>query len=200
MHVEIDLITKRRCSWVPEDDLLLLRYHDEEWGVPVHDDQKLFEFLVLEGNQAGLSWPLILRKRENFRIAFNQFNPKKIALYTNNKVEELMQNSGIIRNRRKIEAVIINAQAFIQTQEEFGSFDAFIWNFVDGKPIINHWKDANQIPSKTTLSTIISKELKKRGFKFVGPTTMYAHMQATGMVNDHLIQCFRHKEVLCHNS
>jgi DNA-3-methyladenine glycosylase I len=172
-----------------------VRYHDEEWGLPVHDDQKLFEFLLLESNQTGLSWYVILRKRENFRIAFDQFDPQKIATYANDKIEELMQNSGIIRNRRKIEAAITNAKACLNIQEEFGSFDTFIWNFVDGKPIVNHWQTEQQIPINTPLSTTISNELKNRGFKFVGATTMYAHMQATGMVNDHLMNCFRHKEV-----
>ena len=191
----IDMKIKRRCSWVPLDNPLYLRYHDEEWGVPVHNDQKLFEYLLLESSQAGLSWYTILRKRDNFRMAFDQFDPQKIALYTSKKIEELMQNSGIIRNRRKIEAAITNARAFIQIQEAFGSFDAFIWNFVDRKPIINHWQNEQQIPTNTSLSATISKELKNKGFKFLGATTIYAHMQATGMVNDHLVHCFRHKEV-----
>lgn len=190
---------KNRCSWVPLDNPLYVRYHDEEWGVPVHDDQKIFEFLLLEGNQSGLSWYVILRKRENFRMAFDQFDPQKIASYMNTKIEKLMQNSGIIRNRRKIEAAITNAKAFLHIQEEFGSFDTFIWNFIDETPIINHWQTVQQIPSTSPLSATISKELKDRGFKFVGATTIYAYMQATGMVNDHLINCFRHKEVQCCN-
>ncbi len=186
---------KTRCSWVPLDKPLYVRYHDEEWGLPVHEDRKLFELLLLESTQAGLSWYLILRKRENFRSAFSQFNPQKIAFYTNDKIEELLHNRGIIRNRRKIEATITNAKAFLRIQEEFGSFDAFIWNFVNGKPVINHWKNIKQIPSKTTRSMTISNELRNRGFKFMGATTTYAYMQATGIVNDHLIHCFRHQEV-----
>ncbi|MCW4041555.1 MAG: DNA-3-methyladenine glycosylase I [Candidatus Bathyarchaeota archaeon] len=190
--------TLTRCSWVPLNKHLYVRYHDEEWGLPVHEDRKLFEFLLLESTQAGLSWYLILRKRENFRMAFNQFEPQKIASYTNDKIEELLHNKGIIRNRRKIEATITNAKVFLRIQKEFGSFDIFIWKFVNGKPIINHWETEQQIPSKTALSTIISKELRNRGFKFVGATTIYAYMQAIGMVNDHLVHCFRHTEVQSH--
>lgn len=186
---------KKRCEWVPLDNPLYVKYHDEEWGVPIHDDQLLFEFLILEGMQAGLSWLTILRKRENFRTAFDHFNPRKIARYNEKKIEELMQNSGIIRNRRKIEAAVRNAKVFQEVQTEFGSFDTFIWQFVEGKPLINHWKTLKEIPAKTPLSDTISKELKKRGFKFVGSTIIYAHMQATGMVNDHTVDCFRYKEV-----
>ena len=188
--------TLTRCSWVPLNKPLYVKYHDEEWGLPVHEDRKLFEFLLLESTQAGLSWYLILRKRENFRMAFNQFEPQKIASYTHDKIEELLHNKGIIRNRRKIEATITNAKVFLHIQKEFGSFDIFIWKFVNGTPILNHWETEQQIPSKTTLSTIISKELRNRGFKFVGATTIYAYMQAIGMVNDHLVHCFRHTEVL----
>jgi DNA-3-methyladenine glycosylase I len=186
---------KKRCQWVPLDNPLYVKYHDEEWGVPIHDDRLLFEFLVLEGMQAGLSWLTILRKRENFRTAFDHFNPREIALYNEKKIEELMQNGGIIRNRLKIVSAVQNAKAFLDVQAEFGSFDSFIWQFVEGKPIINQWKTLKEIPAKTPLSDTISKELKKRGFRFVGSTIIYAHMQATGMVNDHTIDCFRYKEI-----
>jgi DNA-3-methyladenine glycosylase I len=186
---------KKRCQWVPLDNPLYVKYHDEEWGVPIHDDRLLFEFLVLEGMQAGLSWLTILRKRENFRTAFDHFNPREIALYNEKKIEELMQNGGIIRNRLKIVSAVQNAKAFLDVQAEFGSFDSFIWQFVEGKPIVNQWKTLKEIPAKTPLSDTISKELKKRGFRFVGSTIIYAHMQATGMVNDHTIDCFRYKEI-----
>lgn len=182
-----------RCAWVGTDPLSV-EYHDREWGVPVHDDNKIFEFLILEGMQAGLSWMTILRKRDNFRSAYNGFDPVKIAQYDQVKFEELMNNPGIIRNRRKIEASAQNARAFMDVQAEFGSFDAYIWQFVGGKPIINSWKTIDEIPAQTEESVILSKELKKRGFNFVGPTIVYAHMQATGMVNDHTTDCFRYKE------
>lgn len=185
----------KRCSWVPLDKPLYVRYHDEEWGLPVHEDNKLFELLLLESVQSGLSWYLILRKRENFRRAFSHFNPRNIAVYTKDKIEELLHNKGIIRNRRKIEATVTNAKAFLRIQKELGSFETFIWNFVNGNPIINLWENERQIPSQTTLSITVSKELRNRGFKFMGATTTYAYMQATGIVNDHLIYCFRHKEV-----
>jgi len=187
---------KKRCQWVPLDNPLYVKYHDEEWGVPVHDDRLLFEFLILEGMQAGLSWLTILRKRENYRTAFDHFDPRRIALYNEKKIEELMQDSGIIRNRLKITAAVQNAKAFLDVQAEFGSFDTFIWQFVEGKPIVNQWKTQKDIPARTPLSDTISKELKKRGFKFVGSTIIYAHMQATGMVNDHTVDCFRHKDVM----
>jgi len=187
---------KKRCQWVPVDNPLYVKYHDEEWGVPIHDDRLLFEFLVLEGMQAGLSWLTILRKRENFRTAFDHFDPREIALYNEKKIEELMQNSGIIRNRLKIAAAVQNAKAFLEVQAEFGSFDTFIWQFVEGKPIVNQWKTLKELPAKTPVSDTISKELKKRGFKFVGSTIIYAHMQATGMVNDHTVDCFRYQEVM----
>jgi len=187
---------KKRCQWVPLDNPLYVKYHDEEWGVPIHDDQMLFEFLILEGMQAGLSWLTILRKRENFRAAFDYFDPRKIALYNEKKIGELMQNSGIIRNRLKITAAVQNAKAFLDVQAEFGSFDTYIWQFVEGKPIVNQWKTLKEIPAKTPLSDTTSKELKKRGFKFVGSTIIYAHMQATGMVNDHTVDCFRYQEVM----
>lgn len=187
---------KKRCEWVPLDNPLYVKYHDEEWGVPIHDDRLLLEFLILEGMQAGLSWLTILRKRENFRAAFDYFDPRKIALYNEKKIGELMQNSGIIRNRLKITAAVQNAKAFLDVQAEFGSFDTYIWQFVEGKPIINQWKTLKEIPAKTPLSDTTSKELKKRGFKFVGSTIIYAHMQATGMVNDHTVDCFRYQEVM----
>lgn len=187
---------KNRCAWVPLDNPLYVKYHDEEWGVPVHDERLLFEFLVLEGAQAGLSWLTILKKRENYRVAFNDFDPQKVAGYDEKKIAELMLNSGIIRNRRKIEATIINARAFLDIQSQYGSFDSFIWNFVDGKPLVNCWKNIKEIPPKTPLSDTISKELIKKGFKFVGSTIIYSHMQATGMVNDHTVDCFRYNELI----
>jgi DNA-3-methyladenine glycosylase I len=187
---------KTRCAWVPLDNPLYTKYHDEEWGVPVHDDRLLFEFLILEGAQAGLSWLTILKKRENYRAAFDGFDPGKVARYDEKKIAELMLNSGIIRNRRKIEAAVINARAFLEIQSQYGSFDSYIWQFVDGKPIINCLKSINEIPAKTPLSDKISKDLIKKGFKFVGSTIIYAHMQATGMVNDHTTDCFRYKELL----
>lgn len=192
---EVKMDTKKRCEWVPLDNPLYVKYHDEEWGVPIHDDRLLFEFLILEGVQAGLSWLTVLRKRENYRKAFNFFNAQKIAVYNDKKIEDLMQNSGIIRNRRKIEASIGNAVSFLEIQAEFGSFNAYMWDFVDGRPIINKWKSISEVPDKTALSDKISKELKLRGFKFVGSTIVYAHMQATGMVNDHTVDCFRYEEL-----
>lgn len=186
---------KQRCWWC-EDDPLYIEYHDTEWGVPVKEDEKLFEFLILETFQAGLSWITVLRKRENFRKAFDQFDYKKIANYTEEKVQELLQDAGIIRNKLKIRATITNAQAFLKIQEEFGSFSTYIWGFVAGEQIQNKLKSKSQVPANTQLSDRISKDLKKRGLKFVGTTVVYAHMQATGMVNDHLVTCFRHKEVL----
>jgi len=185
---------KKRCSWA-EMNPLMKDYHDKEWGTPVHDDQLLYEFLILEGVQAGLSWNIILQKRENFRKALEDFEYNKIANYGKKKVEELLQNKGIIRNRRKIEAVIANAKAFLEIQKEFGSFDAYIWGFIDHKPIQNAWKSLEEIPATTELSSTISKDLKKRGFKFIGPTTVYAFMQAVGMVNDHTIDCFRYSKL-----
>lgn len=183
---------KKRCAWCEKDDLYR-KYHDEEWGVPVYDDQKLFEFLILESFQAGLSWYTILKKRENFRKAFDQFDYKKIAQYNEDKIQELLQNEGIIRYRLKIESAITNAIAFMKVQEEFGSFSNYIWKFTGGKPINNNPKTMQDIPATTPLSDAISKDLKKRGFKFVGSTTVYAHMQATGMVNDHVEDCWKRK-------
>ena len=187
-------MTKSRCSWCGEDPLYQ-EYHDREWGVPVTDDATLFEFLILETFQAGLSWITVLRKREHFRAAFDNFDYKKIAAYDEDKFEELIQNPGIIRNRLKIRATISNAQAFMKVQKEFGSFSNYIWGFVDGDPIHNAFKRIDDIPATTQLSDEISKDLKKRGFKFVGSTVIYAHMQATGMVNDHVTNCFRYAEV-----
>ena len=185
---------KKRCDWSTNDPLYIA-YHDNEWGVPLHNEQQLFEFLTLETFQAGLSWITVLRKRENFRIAFDNFDYQKIALYDETKVEELLQDSGIIRNKLKIRAAINNAQAFMQIQNEFGSFDAYIWGFVGGKAIQNQRKNMRDLPATSEISDKLSKDLKKRGFKFVGSTVIYAHMQATGMVNDHTMDCFRYKEV-----
>ncbi len=183
----------KRCGWATNE--LAIHYHDTEWGVPLHDDRGLFEFLVLEGAQAGLSWDTILRKRENYRAAFDNFNPEKVARYSDSKIAKLLQNEGIIRNRLKIASAVANAKAFLKMQKEFGSFDKYIWGFVDGKPIANKWKEIGQVPAKTPVSDSISKDLKKRGFNFVGSTIMYAFMQATGIVNDHLVSCFRYKRV-----
>lgn len=183
-----------RCEWSISDPLYI-QYHDEEWGVPLHDERALFEFLTLEGAQAGLSWITILKKRENYRKAFDNFEPSKIARYGDKKFEQLMQDAGIVRNRLKIQATIENARAFLKVQQEFGSFDKYIWGFVNGKPIRNEWKTLREIPPKSPLSEKISRDLVKRGFRFVGPTIVYAHMQATGMVNDHLVSCFRHRQV-----
>lgn len=182
-----------RCNWAG-DDPLYQKYHDNEWGTPVYDDATLFEFLILETFQAGLSWITILRKRENFRMAFDQFDYQKIAKYDTKKENILLQDAGIIRNKLKIKAAISNAQAFLKIQEEFGSFSKYIWAFVDGKPIQNKFKTMSELPANTPLSDTISKDLKKRGFKFVGSTVIYAQMQACGMVNDHLITCFRYKQ------
>jgi len=187
-------LNKMRCTWCGTDPLYV-EYHDTEWGIPVYDDAKLFEFLILETFQAGLSWITILRKRENFRKAFDAFDYKKIANYKEAKYEELLLNEGIVRNKLKIKATISNAVAFMEIQKEFGSFSKYIWAFTDGEPIKNTSKSLNEIPATTTISTLISKDLKKRGFKFVGPTVIYAHMQATGMVNDHVVDCFRYNEV-----
>ncbi|MFD0861021.1 DNA-3-methyladenine glycosylase I [Sungkyunkwania multivorans] len=187
-------MNKHRCGWC-EGDPLYEQYHDEEWGKPLYDEDKLFEFLILETFQAGLSWITILRKRENFRKAFDHFDYRKIATYDSTKFESLMQDTGIIRNKLKIKATITNAQAFMKVQGEFGSFSKYIWGFVDGKPLVNEFESYRDAPANTPLSDKISKDLKKRGFKFVGTTVIYAHMQATGMVNDHEINCFRYHEV-----
>ena len=181
-----------RCGWVNQDPLYI-DYHDNEWGVPVYDDRMLFEYLNLEGAQAGLSWYTILKKRENYRKAFDNFDVKKIVLYDEQKMEELLHNEGIVRNKLKINSVITNAKAFLKVVEEFGSFNQYIWSFVDGKPINNHYKDLSEVPATTEISDRLSKDLKKRGFKFVGSTICYAFMQATGMVNDHVESCFCYK-------
>lgn len=183
-----------RCSWC-EEDPLYIEYHDTEWGVPLRDEQKLFEFLILETFQAGLSWIIILRKRENFRKALDNFDYKTIALYDEEKITELLQDAGIIRNKLKVKATISNAIAFMQIQTEFGSFNKYIWGFVNNIPIQNDNKSISEVKASTTISDKLSKDLKKRGFKFIGPTVIYAYMQATGMVNDHTIDCFRHQEV-----
>jgi DNA-3-methyladenine glycosylase I len=187
-------MNKKRCRWC-EGDTLYEDYHDKEWGVPLFDDRLLFEFLTLETFQAGLSWITVLRKREHFRKAFDSFNYQKIATYDAEKVATLLLNRGIIRNRLKIEATIKNAEAFMLVQKQYSSFSSYIWDFVSGKPIINQYKTLKQIPAHTPLAEKISKDLKQKGFKFVGPTVVYAHMQATGMVNDHLIDCHRHSEI-----
>lgn len=185
---------KHRCEWCGTDPLYVA-YHDDEWGVPVHDDRKLFEMLILEGAQAGLSWSTILKKRENYRKVFDRFDAKKIAKYDKAKIVKLLADPGIVRNRLKIAATIQNARAFLQVQKEFGSFDRYIWQFVDGKPKKNKWKSLKEIPPKTAESDAMSKDLKKRGFSFVGSTICYAFMQAVGMVNDHVVTCFRYREV-----
>ncbi|MDH3268442.1 MAG: DNA-3-methyladenine glycosylase I [Ignavibacteria bacterium] len=185
---------KKRCPW-PSDDSLMIKYHDKEWGVPLHNDRKLFEFLILEGFQAGLSWRTILHKRENFRKAFDNFDFNKIAKYDRRKINSLLKDEGIIRNNLKIESAITNAKVFIQIRKEFATFDKYIWGFVNGKPIQNKFKSLKELPAKTKLSDKISDDLKKRGFKFVGSTIVYAHMQAIGMVNDHITACFRYKNL-----
>jgi len=185
---------KKSCSW-PTDDPLMIKYHDKEWGVPVRSDKKLFEFLLLEGFQAGLSWRTILYKRENFRKAFDNFDFNKIAKYNNRKNNSLLKDEGIIRNKLKVESAVTNAKAFLEVRKEFGTFNKYIWSFINGKSIQNKFKSLKEIPASTKLSDLISKDLKKRGFKFVGTTIIYAHMQATGMVNDHVVGCFRYKEV-----
>ncbi len=187
-----------RCAWSISEPIYIA-YHDLEWGVPIHDDRLLFEFLCLEGAQAGLSWITILKKRDNYRAAFDNFDPQVVASYDENKVAELLANPGIVRNRRKIESVIKNARAYLAVQSEFGSFDAYIWQFVGGRPHINSWKTLSEIPAKTGEAEAMSKDLIARGFSFVGPTICYAHMQATGMVNDHTVDCFRYAE-LCAQS
>ena len=188
-------MVKKRCVWAGESNPLLLEYHDREWGVPVHDDAKHFEFLVLEGAQAGLSWSIVLNKRDGYRGAFSEFDPTRVARYTEKRVQKLLLDPAIIRNRRKIEAAVRNARAFLSIQEEFGSFDAFAWRFVGGRPKVNRWKMMKQIPATSTESDVFSRDLKQRGFSFVGSTVIYAHMQAVGMVNDHLVDCFRYRQV-----
>ena len=182
---------KKRCGWAGTDPVMVY-YHDHEWGVPVHDDRKHFEFLVLEAAQAGLSWSIVLKKREGYRRAFSDFDPQKVARYTESRIQKLTLDPAIIRNRLKIEAAVRNARQFLALQEEFGSFDAYCWRFVDGRPKINRWKTMRQIPPTSPQSDQFSKDLKRRGFSFVGSTVIYAHMQAVGMVNDHLVDCFRY--------
>ncbi len=186
---------KTRCNWSNKTKIYH-DYHDFEWGVPAHDDRLLFEFLILEGAQAGLSWETVMNKRENYQKAFDHFDPDKISRYGQVKIDELLQNAGIIRNRLKINAAIVNAKAFLEVQKEFGSFDQFLWDFVDGKPIQNHWRSLAEVPATTEISDQISKVLKEKGFKFVGSTIIYAFMQAIGMVNDHTVDCFRHDELI----
>jgi DNA-3-methyladenine glycosylase I len=182
-----------RCGWATNDRLI--EYHDAEWGVPVHDDRKLYEFIVLDGMQAGLSWDLVLRRREGYRVAFDNFDPQKVARYTPRRIERLMQDERIIRNRLKIEMAIRNARAALEVQEEFDSFNAYIWRFVDGRTIVNTWRTMAEVPSRTSVSDAMSKDLRNRGFTFVGSTICYAFMQAAGLVNDHLVSCFRYREV-----
>ena len=192
MHSDQSIL--KRCSWAGTDPLYIA-YHDEEWGVPIHDDRRLFEFLILEGAQAGLSWITILRKRENYRQAFANFDPQIVAEFSQTKAEALRQNPGIVRNRLKIAAAISNARAFLEVQAQFGSFDAYIWQFVDGPPQQNRWSSLAAVPAETAESRVMSQDLKQRGFKFVGPTICYAFMQAAGLVNDHVTTCFRYAEV-----
>ena len=186
---------KTRCGWVNPNDPTMVDYHDQEWGVPVHDDRRHFEFLVLEGAQAGLSWATILKRRDGYRRAFSNFDAEKVARYSRERIEELLLDPSIIRNRQKIESAVRNARAFLSIAEEFGSFDSYCWRFVEGQPILNHRKSTKEIPATSAESDLFSKDLKKRGFSFVGSTIIYAHMQAVGMVNDHLDTCFRYCEV-----
>jgi len=185
----------KRCGWAKLSNPLYLKYHDEEWGVPLHDERRLFEMLVLEGAQAGLSWETILNKRANYRRAFDRFDPDRVARYGAKRIRRLLRDAGIVRNKLKIRSVVTNARAYLTVRSEFGSFDRFIWSFTGGKPLRNRWKTMKQIPAKTVESDAMSKELKRRGFKFVGSTICYAFMQAVGIVNDHTTQCFRHKSV-----
>jgi len=194
MKNQAPLAHKKRCAWSGTDPLYIA-YHDEEWGVPIHDDRVLFEFLVLEGAQAGLSWSTILRKRDAYRRAFDRFDPRKVARYEKRKVASLLRDAGIVRNRAKIASAIKNAKAFLDVQAEFGSFDAYQWRFVNGRPIQNRWRAEGDIPPRSAQSDAMSDDLKSRGFSFVGSTIIYAHMQAVGMVNDHVVTCFRHREV-----
>lgn len=192
-HKTITTSIKQRCAWVPQDNLLYQEYHDKEWGVPVYEDRKHFEFLILEGAQAGLSWETILKRRAEYAKAFDNFDWEKVALYDEEKMEDLLNNPGIIRNRLKVQGAIINARCFIEVRKEFGTFNTYIWSFVNGKPIHHHYRSIKEIPTESEESRALSKDLRKRGFKFVGPTIMYAHMQAIGMVNDHTQDCFLYK-------
>ena len=184
-----------RCAW-GETNELYIKYHDEEWGVPVHDDRKHFEFLILEGAQAGLSWLTILRKRKNYQAAYHHFDPLLVSKYDHRKIKELLLDEGIVRNRRKIEASINNAKRFLEVKKEFGSFDHYLWRFVNHHPVVNRWKTLSEVPSRTALSDEISRDLKKRGFTFVGSTIIYAYLQAVGVVNDHIVSCFRYQEII----
>lgn len=184
-----------RCAWVPMDDALYVEYHDREWGTPVHDDRILFEFLILEGAQAGLSWKTVLHKRQNYRDAFDGFDPEAVAGYGQDRIARLLENPGIIRNRLKINAAVANAKSFLRVREEFGTFDRYLWEFVHGKPLVNRWKAIADVPAKTTQSDRLSRDLSGRGFKFVGSTICYSFMQATGLVNDHTMDCFRFREL-----
>lgn len=187
---------KTRCQWAEGQFDEYIQYHDEEWGVPVHDDRTHFEFLILEGAQAGLSWSTILKRREGYRQSFADFDPEKVAKFDEEKIQELLQFEGIIRNKLKVRSAVTNAQNFLEIQDEFGSFDNYVWQFVDGEPIVNHWKSLKGVPATTKESDALSKDLKKRGFKFVGSTIMYAYMQACGLVNDHTVNCFRYEELV----
>lgn len=189
-------MSKKRCGWAEDTFPEYIQYHDQEWGVPVHNDRTHFEFLILEGAQAGLSWSTILKRREGYRRAFANFDPEKVARFDEPMVRKLLHDEGIIRNKLKIESAVKNAQLFLDIQEEFGSFDTYIWKFVGGKPIVNHWKSMKEVPATTKESDALSKDLKKRGFKFTGSTIMYAHMQACGLVMDHTVDCFRYRELL----
>jgi DNA-3-methyladenine glycosylase I len=191
---DVEKKARKRCAW-SESTEIYVEYHDREWGVPVHDDRLLFEFLTLEGAQAGLSWLTILRKRENYRKAFAGFDPVRVARYGATETQRLLADAGIVRNRQKIASAIGNARAFLEVQREFGSFDTYVWRFVDGRPVQNRWKEIREVPARSEISDALSKDLKQRGFGFIGSTIVYAHMQATGMVNDHLTSCFRHREV-----
>ena len=187
---------KKRCDWCENTFDAYVEYHDKEWGVPVHDDKVQFEFLILEGAQAGLSWSTILKKREGYRQAFANFDVEHVARFDEHKIQELLKNPAIVRNKLKVRSAVTNAQKFLEVQEEFGSFDEYIWSFVDGEPVANYWEEMSEVPASTDTSDKLAKDLKSRGFKFVGSTIIYAHMQAVGMVNDHLVSCFRHKEIL----
>jgi len=189
-----EAMSTKRCAWVSIDDPLMTDYHDREWGVPVHDDSKHFEFLTLEAAQAGLSWSIVLRKREGYRHAFSGFDPAKVARFTEKRIEKLTQDPGIVRNRMKIAAAVQNAKAFLKVQKEFGTFDAYCWRFLDGRPKLNRWKAMGEVPATSSESDALSRDLKLRGFSFVGSTIMYAYMQAVGLVNDHLADCFRYRE------
>jgi len=188
-------VATKRCGWVNVSDALMIDYHDREWGVPVHDDRRHFEFLVLEAAQAGLSWAIVLKKREGYRRAFSEFDPQKVARYTDKRIDKLTLDPSIIRNRMKIASAVRNARQFLAVQDEFGSFDSYCWRFVDGRPRLNRWNSMKGIPATSAESDAFSKDLKKRGFSFVGSTVIYAHMQAVGMVNDHLVDCFRYRQV-----